>query len=124
MTADRYTVVEGVDGHYLHDGRNDELIPEPYQTAFEAHLAATRLNLRPQLQENLIEALRRERLRQDRDDDAILDSSQHLAIAMKKLGDAASTLNCRQPRERNVEQELVELGAVVLRWLEQIDQTR
>lgn len=124
MTEDRYDVVQTAEGFYLHDQLDDLIVGDPFVYEFEADLAAERLNKRPRVQENIFEAVRRERLRQDRDDEKILDSSEHLAIGMKKLGDIASTLNVRQPRERDIEQELVEGIAVLVRWSEQIDATR
>lgn len=124
MTGERYSVVEAGEGFYLHDQLDDIIVGDPFPMKIGAEIAAERMNTRPRVQENVFEAVRRERLRQDRDESRILDSSEHLAIAMKKLGDVASTLNERQPRERNVEQELVELAAVVVRWAEQVDLTR
>jgi hypothetical protein len=124
MTQDRYGITQTDEGWYLHDHLDDLMVGEPL-TYLEASIAADRLNRRPRVQENVLEAIRRERVRQDQVyGDSIRPSAEHLAIAMKKLGDAASSLTHRTPRERNLEQEVTEGAAVLVRWLEQLDQTR
>lgn len=125
MTGDRYDVMSTDEGFYVFDRQDDLPIGEPFQLAMEARLEADLLNRRNKLRESVFSAIRRERARQDEMfGNHVRSSSEHLAISMKKLGDVASSLLDRQPRERELEQEVTELAAVLVRWLEDIERTR
>lgn len=123
-TLSRYATHATELGHYVLDTLDDRLIGDAQPSKFEAELAAERLNRMNRLRASLFQRVDLERRRQDSQHPPVMGSAEHLAILTKKVGDAASTLLSRQPRERALEQELVEAGAVILRWLEHIEVTR
>lgn len=124
MNNDRYTTIRGEEGWHVYDSLDDLIVSDPLH-ALEAEAQASRLNRRPRVQENVLEGVRRERARQDEENNGeVLSSAMHLAIAMKKLGNVAESLTERNPRERELEPELREAAAVLVRWLEQLDANR
>lgn len=125
MNGDRYTVEALQEGVYLYDRLDDIPVGEPFGTRIEAEIEADRRNRANRVREGLIKIVLKERARQDElFGDKSRSSAEHLAVLAKKVGDTASALLDVQPRERALEQELVEVAAVVLRWLEDIERSR
>ena len=92
---------------------------------------AARFNLledrRGKAQEGVLNGIRAERERQNRifrNDPGSRHSGEWLAILTKKVGDAAAALLTDRTKVRELEQELIEVAAVAVAWLEDIDANR
>jgi hypothetical protein len=121
---ERYTVIETDEGFAVFDSPDERIIGDTFPTRVQADMAAFALNTRRVSRLALYKRVDEERARQDAEADPSMGAAQHLAVLTKKTGDIASTLLDRRPRERQLEQELVEILAVALRWLEDLDAKR
>jgi hypothetical protein len=125
----RYIAAQ-VDGQWFVWDTKDDLPVSESMPEGLAQLTAGKLNniemRRGKAQETVLNAIRAERARQDQHHktDGKTSSAEWLAILAKKLGDTAASLLNNQPRSRELEQELVEVAAVAVAWLEDIDASR
>lgn len=125
--AKHYTTMQTEEGWYAYDEQDNRLVGRSWDTQFEAELEATRLNRQRDVAGEVVNAVTSERRSQDaRYGTRKRASGEHLAILMKKVGDAAAALldPDSSPRERNLEQELIEVAAVTHRWLEDLKRSR
>jgi hypothetical protein len=124
MNSDRYGVIEYAGQHYVYDHVDNTAVGEGHDIELEAAAEAARRNREDSYFPLIVREVREERLRQDAEFGRhVRSSAEHLAIAVKKLGDVASTLLTRRPRERSLQHELTELTAVLVRWREDIERS-
>src|SRR6478735_445363 len=121
----RYGTKKTDEGHYVYDRQDEILLGEPFDFAMGAEVVADRMNRRSGIQQTLIERILKERDAQNAQFGASLHNQSPgtwLAILAKKVGDAGAALlsTTRSSQNRNLEQELIEVAAVALAWLEDI----
>lgn len=126
MNDGRYTTMETAEGFLVYDRLDEQPVSEavPYRILCDKQTDS--LNRRNRVQQRVIEALIRKRREQDEQFGPMVGvaSGTHLAVLGKKYGDTCSSLLEFQPRERDTENELLEMVAVGLRWLEDIEASR
>lgn len=123
--AERYTTIRTDEGHYVYDTKDELPIGEAYSHALDAEIDAVQLNRSVGIQSSVVALVLAERRKQDEEfNTAGLASGTWLAILTKKTGDTASSLLTTQPRERELTRELVEVAAVCVAWLEDLERSR
>ena len=123
QTAPRFTTQKTDEGWYVFDTQDERLLGDPFEFEMAAEVAAQRMEKQGEAQRSLVARILKERDEQNARFGAGLHNQSPgtwLAILAKKVGDTGAALLSTSRKSRNVEQELIEVAAVALAWLEDL----